>query len=96
MASASTAACGAAPANPGAAEGAAGGVSADPFARQRAVEGWDQTKLAAQRVLVLGVGGIGSACALSLCRLGVQRMVLLDMDSVDTTNLNRQVGWGWA
>ncbi|MDG4655410.1 tRNA threonylcarbamoyladenosine dehydratase [Ectobacillus antri] len=40
---------------------------------------------------VLGIGGVGSFSAESLARSGVGRLVLVDKDVVDITNINRQV-----
>ena len=42
-------------------------------------------------ILVLGVGGVGGAAAEQLCRMGVGQLTLLDGDTVDPANLNRQV-----
>jgi tRNA threonylcarbamoyladenosine dehydratase len=42
-------------------------------------------------VAVLGVGGVGSFSAESLARSGVGKLVLIDKDDVDITNVNRQV-----
>lgn len=42
-------------------------------------------------VAVLGVGGVGSFTAEALARSGVGRLVLVDKDDVDITNLNRQL-----
>lgn len=42
-------------------------------------------------VAVLGVGGVGSFAAEALARSGVGRIVLLDKDDVDITNVNRQI-----
>lgn len=50
-----------------------------------------QAHLRQATVLVLGVGGIGSNCALGLAMLGVGRLVLVDHDLVEMQNLNRQV-----
>ena len=41
-------------------------------------------------VLVLGLGGVGSNCAEALARGGVGRLVLLDRDVVEPSNINRQ------
>lgn len=46
--------------------------------------------LARVTVGVAGCGGLGSHAALALARLGVGRMVLVDFDVVEPTNLNRQ------
>ncbi|OXM86808.1 tRNA threonylcarbamoyladenosine dehydratase [Paenibacillus rigui] len=42
-------------------------------------------------VAVLGVGGVGSIAAEALARTGVGRIILIDKDVVDITNINRQV-----
>lgn len=42
-------------------------------------------------VAVLGIGGVGSFAAEALARSGVGRLVLVDKDDVDITNVNRQV-----
>ncbi|MCD8266049.1 MAG: tRNA threonylcarbamoyladenosine dehydratase [Prevotellaceae bacterium] len=43
------------------------------------------------RVIVFGVGGVGSWCAEALARSGVGRLTLVDPDSVAPSNLNRQL-----
>lgn len=47
-------------------------------------------RLAAVRVGLAGAGGLGSNCALLLARSGVERFLILDGDTVDASNLNRQ------
>lgn len=47
-------------------------------------------KLQDARVIVLGLGGVGSACAEALARGGVGSLLLVDGDQVDITNINRQ------
>ncbi len=42
-------------------------------------------------VAVLGVGGVGSIAAEALARSGVGKLVLIDKDTVDITNINRQI-----
>lgn len=49
-----------------------------------------QQKLAASTVAICGLGGLGSNIALSLTRAGVGRLILIDFDQVDITNLHRQ------
>lgn len=56
---------------------------------QVGIEG--QEKLAATRALILGVGGLGSPAALYLASAGVGTLVLADGDTVDLTNLQRQI-----
>ena len=49
-----------------------------------------QKKLDKAKVAVAGLGGLGSNIAVSLARIGVGHLHLLDFDEVDLTNLNRQ------
>ncbi len=50
-----------------------------------------QLRLKASRVLVLGLGGLGSPVALYLAAAGVGELHLADFDQVDLSNLQRQV-----
>ena len=50
-----------------------------------------QRRLAASRVLLLGLGGLGSPVALYLAGAGVGHLELADPDEVDVSNLHRQV-----
>jgi tRNA A37 threonylcarbamoyladenosine dehydratase len=43
------------------------------------------------RVIVLGVGGVGSWCVESLVRSGIGQITLVDCDVVSVTNVNRQL-----
>lgn len=49
-----------------------------------------QDKLTKARVAIAGLGGLGSNIAISLARIGVGHLHLVDFDRVDLTNLNRQ------
>ena len=42
-------------------------------------------------LLIVGVGGVGSWAAEMVCRAGVGRMTIVDADTVDVTNINRQM-----
>jgi tRNA A37 threonylcarbamoyladenosine dehydratase len=48
-------------------------------------------KLKASRVLVVGLGGVGSYAAEMICRAGVGSMTIVDGDNVHVTNRNRQL-----
>jgi tRNA A37 threonylcarbamoyladenosine dehydratase/predicted adenine nucleotide alpha hydrolase (AANH) superfamily ATPase len=48
-------------------------------------------KLASTRVLVVGVGGVGSWCAEALVRSGIGKIGIVDFDTVCASNVNRQI-----
>ncbi len=50
-----------------------------------------QAKLQAARVLVIGAGGLGCPILLYLAAAGVGRLTIIDVDTVDISNLQRQV-----
>lgn len=48
-------------------------------------------KIKGSRILVIGIGGVGSWVAESLARTGIGAMTLVDLDDVCITNINRQI-----
>ena len=50
-----------------------------------------QEKLLASRALIIGAGGLGSAAAYYLAGAGVGHLIIADHDTVDLTNLQRQI-----
>jgi len=50
-----------------------------------------QRKLKQAKVLIVGVGGLGSPVALYLAATGVGTIGIVDFDNVDYTNLQRQI-----
>ena len=49
------------------------------------------SRIAEKRVILFGVGGVGSWCAESLVRSGIKHLTIVDFDRVDVTNVNRQL-----
>lgn len=48
-------------------------------------------KIANAKVVVVGVGGVGSSCVEALVRSGISNIKIIDFDRIDLTNLNRQL-----
>lgn len=63
----------------------------DVFARTEILLKEDYEKIKNLTVLVLGLGGVGSYVVESLARLGIKKLILVDFDRVDITNINRQI-----
>lgn len=62
------------------------------FKRTELLLGKDTTnKLAETKVIIFGVGGVGSWCAESLIRSGIGHLTMVDFDRVCATNINRQL-----
>ncbi len=61
------------------------------YDRQMRVEGWDQRLVSGSSVLIAGVGALGCEVAKNLALSGVGRLVLVDRDVVELSNLNRQM-----
>lgn len=49
------------------------------------------TKIKNTTVLVVGLGGVGGYATESLVRSGIENIILIDHDDIDSTNLNRQI-----
>jgi len=52
-------------------------------------------KLKDKTVLILGLGGVGSFTAITLARLPIKKLILVDSDKVEITNLNRQIYYNY-
>lgn len=67
-------------------------MNLDIFQRTRLVAGEEMMhRLRATRVLVVGLGGVGSWCAEALVRSGIGHMTIVDADTVAVSNINRQL-----
>ena len=63
----------------------------DRFARFRLMSWWDQPRLAAARVLVIGAGALGNEILKNLALLGIGQAVVCDLDQIEQSNLSRSV-----
>lgn len=61
------------------------------YHRQTLISWWDQDRLAAARVLVVGAGALGNELLKNLALLGVGTIVVVDLDDVENSNLSRCV-----
>ena len=67
-------------------------IKRDLFSRTELLLGQDaMERLARARVIVFGVGGVGSWCAEALVRSGIEHLTIVDPDCVGATNVNRQL-----
>jgi tRNA threonylcarbamoyladenosine dehydratase len=48
-------------------------------------------KIVARKVIIFGLGGVGSWCAESLIRSGIRKLTIVDSDRISVSNVNRQI-----
>lgn len=65
--------------------------SLERYERQLRMEGWKQDKLSESTVMVIGVGAIGCEVAKNLALMGIGRLIMVDNDVVEISNLSRQM-----
>ena len=63
----------------------------DRYSRLRLIPWWDQERLKNATVMVVGAGAIGNELIKNLTLLGIGRILIYDMDSIENTNLTRSV-----
>jgi len=59
--------------------------------RQELIDGWNQDKLREATVFIAGVGALGNEVSKNLAQAGVGNLVIIDMDYIEYSNLNRTV-----
>ena len=52
---------------------------------------WDQSKISTAKVLVVGAGALGNEVLKNLALLGFGHIHIIDMDTIDESNLTRSV-----
>lgn len=68
------------------------GIEKGLFKRTELLLGNDlMSKIATTKVIIFGVGGVGSWCAESLVRSGIRHLTIVDSDRICVTNINRQL-----
>ena len=63
----------------------------DRYSRLKLIGWWDQSKLKASRVLVVGAGALGNEVLKNLALVGIGHITLVDFDTIENSNLSRSV-----
>ena len=63
----------------------------DQYSRLRLIPWWDQERLTNAMIMVVGAGAIGNELIKNLSLLGIGKILVYDMDSIENTNLTRSV-----
>src|SRR5215211_766210 len=63
----------------------------DRFSRFRLIGWWDQERLREANIVVIGAGALGNEILKNLALLGVRRILVIDLDRIEYSNLSRSV-----
>jgi len=61
------------------------------FARQQLIEGWNQEVVDNACIMIVGVGALGCEIAKDFALMGIGKLILIDLDTIETSNLSRQM-----
>jgi adenylyltransferase/sulfurtransferase len=64
-------------------------IDSDIFDRQKRIKGWNQKKITNATVMVIGAGAIGNELVKNLALTGIGKIILIDYDLINTSNLSR-------
>ncbi|TFG23846.1 MAG: ThiF family adenylyltransferase [Promethearchaeota archaeon] len=68
-----------------------GSIDDDKYDRQKRIVGWDQSKISNAKVMVVGAGATGNELVKNLVLTGIGKIILIDYDTINLSNLNRCV-----
>ncbi len=66
-------------------------IDTDKYDRQKRISGWDQSKISNTTVMVIGAGATGNELIKNLVLTGIGKLILIDYDTINLSNLNRCV-----
>jgi len=61
------------------------------YARQTLIDGWDQEVLNQGCIMIVGVGALGCEIAKDFALMGIGKLILVDLDTIEISNLSRQM-----
>ncbi len=68
-----------------------GSIDSDKYDRQKRIAGWDQEKISNAIIMVIGAGATGNELVKNLVLAGIGKIILIDYDFINISNLNRCV-----
>ena len=71
-------------------------IDDDKYDRQKRIAGWDQSKISNATIMVIGAGATGNELVKNLVLTGIGKIILIDYDTINISNLNRCVLFNMA